>query len=115
MAQCIVGDVPVKEIRLSGGGARSPFWARMQASVYGQETCITSSTEGGAYGVALLAGVGTGIWKTVEEACDATIKVTERFAADPDDSRTYDKHYPLYGSLYRALRPEFRKIADVVG
>ncbi len=107
--------VPVEEIRLSGGGARSPFWARMQAAVYGQETCVTNSSEGGAYGVALLAGVGAGLWKSVEEACDATIQVTERFAADAEEVEVYDRHYPIYGSLYRALKDEFRKIAEVVG
>ena len=109
-------NVPVEEIRLSGGGARSPFWARMQAAVYGQETCVINATEGGAYGVALLAGVGGGkFWSSVEEACDATIKVTERFPADPKEAATYDRHYPIYGDLYRALKAEFRKIAKVVG
>jgi xylulokinase len=106
--------VPVTEVRLSGGGARSEFWARMQAAIYGQETCVTTSTEGGAYGVALLAGVGAGVWASVEEACDATIKVTERFPVDEAERVVYNHYYPIYGSLYRALKPEFKKIADAV-
>ncbi|MHC4200580.1 MAG: xylulokinase [Planctomycetota bacterium] len=107
--------VPISEARLSGGGARSPFWARMQAAIYGQGTCVTNSTEGGAYGVALLAGVGTGFWGSVEEACDATIKVTERFDVDPAAQTVYDHFYPLYGELYRALKDSFKRIAEVVG
>ena len=106
--------VPVTEVRLSGGGARSGFWARMQAAIYGQETCVINSTEGGAYGVALLAGVAAGVWGSVEEACDATIQVTERFAMDEAERIVYDHYYPIYGSLYRALKPEFKKIADAV-
>ncbi len=51
----------------------------------------------------------------MEEACDATIQVADRFAADPGEVETYDRYYPIYGSLYRALKAEFRKIADVVG
>jgi xylulokinase len=106
--------VPVEEIRLSGGGARSPFWAKMQASVYGQETCTINASEGPAYGVALLAGVGTGVWKTVEEACDATIRVTRRFECDDGDCSAYARYYPVYGELYRALKGAFRRIAEVV-
>ncbi len=106
--------VPVSEVRLSGGGARSKFWATMQASIYGQETVVTNASEGPAYGVALLAGVGTGIWGSVEEACDATISVTRRFEPVEEDRKAYDRYYPIYGSLYRALKAEFRKIADVV-
>jgi len=106
--------VPVTEIRLSGGGARSAFWAKMQAAVYGQETCVTNASEGPAYGVALLAGVGTGVWKSVEEACDATIRVATRYPKDPGAAKVYDRFYPIYRSLYRALAPEFRKIAEAV-
>jgi len=107
--------VPVSEIRLSGGGARSEFWATMQASVYGQETVVTNAAEGPAYGVALLAGVGSGVWGSVEEACEATIRVTRRFRPDEADTRAYERYYPLYGGLYRALKDQFRRIADVVG
>ncbi|MHC4253151.1 MAG: xylulokinase, partial [Planctomycetota bacterium] len=107
--------VPITEIRLSGGGARSAFWAKMQAAIYGQQTCVINSTEGGAYGVALLAGVGTGLWGSVEEACDATIEVTQAFAVDEADKAAYDNYYPLYGDLYYALKDSFKRIAEVVG
>src|SRR4029079_10150351 len=53
-------QVPVKEVRLSGGGARSRFWRQLQADVYGVKAVTTNSVEGPAYGVALLAAVGTG-------------------------------------------------------
>lgn len=106
--------VPVEEIRLSGGGARSPFWAEMQSSIYGHETCTTTSTEGPAFGAALLAGVGAKVWSSVEEACEATIKVTERYPANKAWRRLYDGCYPLYGELYRQLKGSFRKIADLV-
>ena len=52
-------QVPVKEVRLSGGGARSRFWRQMQSDIYGVKTVTTNSIEGPAYGVALLAAVGT--------------------------------------------------------
>ncbi|HEY8748664.1 MAG TPA: xylulokinase, partial [Tepidisphaeraceae bacterium] len=55
-------QIPIKEIRASGGGARSDFWRHLQADVYDLPIVLTNATEGPAYGVALLAGVGTGVW-----------------------------------------------------
>jgi xylulokinase len=63
--------VPVERIRLGGGGARSPLWQQIQADVYAHEVEILKAEEGAAYGAAILAGVGSGCWKSVDEACDA--------------------------------------------
>ena len=62
--------VPVNKIRVTGGGARSTLWKQIQADVYGHAVETIAADEGGAYGAALLAGVGTGIWPGVDEACD---------------------------------------------
>ena len=70
--------IPVREIRLSGGGARSRFWRQLQADIYGQDVVTINATEGPAFGVAILAMVGTGRYGTVAEACDATIRVGGR-------------------------------------
>ena len=71
------------QIRLSGGGARNPLWRQIQADIYGHDVHTLNSTEGPAFGVALLAQVGTGGFATVPEACDATIRLAERTAVDP--------------------------------
>src|SRR5207248_2560379 len=70
--------VPVKSIRLGGGGARPPLWRRIQADIYGQEVEIVAAEEGAAYGAAILAGVGAKIWPTVDAACQSVVKVVER-------------------------------------
>jgi xylulokinase len=57
--------VPIRQIRLSGGGARSSFWRQLQADVYGQRVVTINAEEGPAYGVALLAMVGTGAYKSI--------------------------------------------------
>ncbi len=103
--------VPVKEVRVAGGGARSAFWRQLQADVYKKAVWTVSSEEGPAYGVALLAGVGTGLWKTVPEACDATIRTLDETRTDRQTARLYDKLYPEYGQLYRSLRDDFKRIA----
>jgi xylulokinase len=65
--------VAVSKIRLGGGGARSPLWRQIQADVYGSEVEIVEAEEGAAYGAAILAGVGAGTWKSVDEACSAVV------------------------------------------
>ena len=107
--------VPVGEVRLSGGGARSELWRQIQADIYGTDSAVVSSTEGPAFGVALLAGVGTGMWKSVEEACDATIRVVDRTACDGKRKALYDRAYEIYVSLYRALKSDFRRMAEFAG
>src|SRR5690606_37271460 len=70
--------VPIRQIRVSGGGARSEFWRQLQADIYGQDVVTINAEEGPAYGVALLAAVGTGYFTNVEEACSATISVVSK-------------------------------------
>jgi xylulokinase len=105
----------ITQVRLSGGGARNPLWRQIQADIYGQEVCTINAHEGPAFGVALLALVGTGAYSSVPEACDATIQVVDRCAPDPRAKALYDRAYPLYGQLYRDLRATFRRMGDLVG
>lgn len=106
--------IPVEEIRLGGGGARPTMWRQMQADVYGTRCVLTNASEGPAYGAALLAATGTGAYAHVEEACDATITITERFDPESAARACYERHYPIYGKLYHSLRDDFAAIAELV-
>jgi xylulokinase len=99
--------VPVRKIRLGGGGARSDLWRQIQADIYGQEVEILAAEEGAAYGAALLAGVGAKWWKSVDEACDAVVQVQERVKSDPAAAGVMNKAYSNYRRLYPALKPLF--------
>jgi len=96
--------IPVTSIRLGGGGARSPLWRQIQADVYGQEVEIVDAEEGAAYGAAILAGTGAGAWKSVEQACDAIVRVAKTIAPNQKDSATMQKAYRGYRQVYPALR-----------
>lgn len=104
--------VPVSQVRASGGGARSPFWLQIQADVIGQPHALLNVDEGPAFGAALLAGVGTGAFASVPEACDATIRPVSETKPDAKNQATYARYYPVYRSLYPALKNAF---ADVSG
>ncbi|HET6429649.1 MAG TPA: xylulokinase [Phycisphaerae bacterium] len=101
----------IRQIRLSGGGARSAFWRQLQADVYGTTCATINAEEGPAYGVALLAAVGTGRYKDIREACKAAIKITRTIKPDAKAKRLYARYYEQYRRLYPALKEEFARIA----
>ena len=99
--------IPVSRIRLGGGGARSSLWQQIQADVYGHAVELLAAEEGGAFGAALLAGVGIGTWSSVEEACAQTVKVAKQI--EPRDAVVMDKAYQEFRQLYPALKAIGRK------
>lgn len=103
--------VPVRQIRASGGGSRSPFWRQVQADVFGRPVVTINVDEGPAYGVALLAAVGAGAYKTVQEACHATIRPENETKTDRKAKKRYDAAFPEYQQLYRSLKGDFQRIA----
>lgn len=103
--------VEFSQVRASGGGARSRLWRQIQSDVTGQAHWTINVDEGPAFGVALLAGVGAGVWSSVEEACRATIRPTE--VTEPDESRhqVYNGYYQLYQELYASLEAAYDELA----
>jgi xylulokinase len=103
----------ISQVRVSGGGARSPLWRQILADVLGAELVTVNTTEGAAYGAALLAGVGVGVWSGVDEACQATIRVNDHTVPQASAGQMYDTIYPIYQALYPALRPAFQAVAQM--
>lgn len=103
----------IRQIRLSGGGAKSKFWRQMQADIYGK-TCVTiDNDEGAAYGVALLAAVGAGEYKNITQACNTAIKITRTIKPQAKSKRLYKKLHEQYDRLYPALKTEFANMAKL--
>src|SRR5438876_9692031 len=100
-------NVPVQCIRLGGGGARSPLWRQIQADVYGHAVEIVEAEEGAAYGAALLAGVGAGLWPTVDAACAATVRVASRVTPQPAAVATLNASYSAFRQIYPATKGFF--------
>ncbi len=101
----------IRQVRASGGGAKSALWLQIMADVLGVELTRVNTTEGAAFGAALLAGVGAEIYQSVQEACDAVIQVTDAIRPGVA-SKAYRDHYPRYRSLYPTLTAEFHAIAQ---
>jgi xylulokinase len=103
--------VPIRQIRASGGGSRSPLWRQIQADMFGCKVVTINSEEGAAYGVALLAAVGAGAYKNIEEACAATIRVVQETPVNRAAKRYYERAFPIYQQLYQSLKKDFKSIA----
>ena len=108
-----VGLSAIRQVRISGGGARSPLWRQILADVLNTELVTVNTTEGAAYGAALLAGVGTGIWPDVDTACNAVITVTGSTKPNPDAAQRYEAAYAQYRELYPALKPVFGELGKI--
>lgn len=100
----------INQIRIAGGGARSALWRQILADVLGSELVTVNTTEGAAYGAALLAAAGAGAFDSVEAACETTIRITGR-TTPGEQQAAYTAIYPLYRDLYPALREHFCKTA----
>jgi len=93
----------VRSVRLGGGGARSPLWQKIQADVYRRPVETATTDEGAAFGAAILAGVGAGLWSSVDEACESAVSIADRI--EPDESPALERNYAAYRMLYESLRP----------
>ena len=105
--------VPVRQVRASGGGAKSQLWRQLQADVFGKNVVTINAEQGPAFGVALLAAVGDGAFKNVAEACAATIKVVSETKLQASQKRQYDRRFPLFQELYHSLAPHFKQISQL--
>lgn len=101
--------IPAHSIRLGGGGARSELWRQIQADIYGMSVEIVEAEEGPAFGAALLAGVGSGIWSSVEDACDKSVRVARRVSPEAGATNHMNLRYAVYRQIYPALRDIFHE------
>jgi xylulokinase len=103
----------ITQVRASGGGTKGTLWRQILASVLEAELVTVNTSEGAAFGAALLAGVGAGAWSDVPSACNATIRLTGQTLPDEAQVNIYRKMYPLYRELYPALTSSFNKIGTL--
>ncbi len=105
--------LPVEELRLIGGGARSRVWRQIVADILGLPILGVEAEEGPAYGAALLAGVGAGLWRDVPEACRTAVRTSGRVEPQADVVPAYDELYSRYRELYPKLKRSFAGLAGL--
>lgn len=108
-------EVPVKQVRVIGGGAKSNLWKQILADIFSQEIQEINTNQGGALGAAILAAVGAKRYKTVEEGCRGMIKVVNSISPIEENVETYKRLHPLYVELYEALKGWYKKSSQLQG
>lgn len=100
-------NVPVKQIRVSGGGSKNPLFRQLQADIFGQKVHTIKVEQGPAFGVALLAAVGDGRFKNIQAACKETIELHEKTEPGKQEVKLYNRLFPVYQQLYQHLKGDF--------
>jgi xylulokinase len=103
--------VPTTDIRATGGGGKSAFWCQLQADIYAAPVSTLAAEEGPAYGAALLAGVGTGYFRDVNDAVQRCVRVAATFQPNPDAVAKHNDTYAVYRELYGHLASDMHALA----
>lgn len=106
--------IDITQLRAIGGGAKSPLWRQIQADILNTEVATLNIDEGPAFGAALIAGKAAGVYNSLQEAADSLIQVTQITQPIPENVEQYENTYALFRELYPALKPSFRKAAQIL-
>jgi xylulokinase len=105
--------VPVDDMMITGGGAKSKLWRKMLADMYGCQVSVPATNEGAALGAAILAGVGTGVYSSLAESCAQLIGKGDTILADEANTKAYMSYFALYKQLYLSLKNDFKTLSGL--
>lgn len=105
--------IEVDEMMACGGGGKSPIWRQMLSDMYECDVKTVEQTEGPALGVAILAGVGCGLYESVESACDSMISEDKSTEPESVQAELYKNYHSLYKKLYEDLKDSYKKLASL--
>ena len=105
--------VDVDQMMACGGGGKSPIWRQMLSDLYQCQVKTVYQSEGPALGVAILAGVGCGIYESVESACDRLISEDRVSQPSAEAGAVYEKYHKLYQKLYTDLKDSYKLLAQL--
>lgn len=105
--------IQVTTMRACGGGSRNIVYRKMLADLFECDIHMLGGEGGAAYGAAILAGTGTGLYLSVREACDRFIKEKDTVSCNPEEAELYKKYHKIYDRMYEALKAEFTELAKL--
>jgi len=105
--------LPIRQVRVSGGGARSNLWCQIMADIFGKELVRTENPDTTALGSAILAAAGIKYFKSVPEACNRMVRTKEVFRPNKKENKIYNQAYEIFRQLYPAVAPFFDSVAGI--
>jgi xylulokinase len=106
--------IKAESLVISGGGAKSKLWRGIIADVFNAEINTLTCTEGAPYGAAILAAVGSGNYKNINEACEKMLKLETKIEPEKKRAVIYNDLYSIYKQLYPQLKNSFQNISEKV-
>ncbi len=104
--------IEIRQLRVNGGGARSRFWRQMIADIFGLPVVTVNSTDGPAYGAALMAASGV-LGRDIPSLCGEWIDIEDLIEPDASSSQRYDAYYKIYRSLYGTLKQTMHQLTNL--
>ncbi len=105
--------IEITSLRACGGGSKSPVYRKILADLFRCSIYTLEDEEGAAFGAAILAGVGAGIYPSVREACDNFINEKDTTDFDLTEAEQYEKYHAVYDKMYDALKDSFKELAKL--
>lgn len=106
-------DIPVNDMTACGGGSSSDLWSKIMADCYGCNITRLGSAQGPALGAAILAGVGAGVFESVQSACEKYIKADNTVKYSEETHEKYKIIHKLYKKIYTSLKDDFKMLKDI--
>jgi len=106
-------NLPTTVVRVSGGGANSLLWRQMLADILGLRVEVVNSVDGPAFGAAILAAVGVGVFDSVEDACSSIVRTVWSTEPNQENVKKYNRVYQVYHELYETLKATFKVISTM--
>jgi len=105
--------VPVEEIRVAGGGAKSYQWLQLKADIYDKRILSLNITEAACLGAAILAGLGSGVYSSIEEGIKACVRIKREFYPQKKWANVYKEKFKLYQTIYPTLQDLNHRITEL--
>ena len=105
--------INVSEMMACGGGGKSKIWRQMLSDLYNCKVATIAQEQGPALGVAILAGVGSGVYNSVQSACDKLISKAKETEPVKADAEKYAKYHGLYKKLYKDLKEDYKELSTL--
>jgi xylulokinase len=102
--------IKIDELYAVGGGARSPLWLQLKADICQTSLRVPEVTDAACLGAALLAGVGAGVYRDLQQAVDCAVRLGRKIQPDGEDAEAYEMRYALYQRVYPTLRALHRQM-----
>lgn len=114
METALRAGAEIREVRCVGGCSRSNVWNQIKADVLGRPILLPCAAIGAAYGDAILAGAGVGVYPDIKKSLAEIVQVRSCFTPNQKIHERYELHYGIFLKIYEHLKDDFDQLNEVM-